>query len=434
MHSEAATRSGVDFLRRQLYTEFDQNRRLFSRLDRLPKHMTDITISEILERGVERIYPNREVVEKALSSGKKLTFYTGFDPSAPSLHIGNAIQIAKLAQLQRLGHKIIFLAGDFTGMIGDPTDKKAARKQLTRKEVKANTKNWKKQAAAWLSFSGRNAAEFKFNSAWYDKLKLEDFVKIASNFTVQQMLIRDMFQDRLKQEKPIYIHEFLYPIMQGYDSVVMDVDGEVGGNDQTFNMLAGRDLMKSLNGKEKFVIAVKILADGEGKKMGKSDGNVVNLDETPENMYGKVMTWPDGVLPAAFELCTQLSWNEVKEIQKRLANTTLNPRDFKMKLAYEITKIYHGEKKAVMAEDYFVKTIQKKEAPDDMPTVKISAKNIVDVLLETKLAASKGEARRLIEQGGIKVDGTAIADARYEVSVPAVIQKGKREFRKIIKA
>ncbi len=397
--------------------------------------MTDLNsaIDEILNRGVERIYPSKEALEKALRSGKQLTFYCGFDPSAPSLHIGNAIQIAKLAQLQRAGHKIIFLAGDFTGMIGDPTDKKAARKQLTRDEVKTNTKAWKKQASALLSFSGRNAAEFKYNTKWYDKLTIEDFVKIASNFTVQQMLIRDMFQNRLKDEKPIYIHEFLYPIMQGYDSVVMDVDGEVGGNDQTFNMLAGRDLLKAMKGKEKFVITVKLLADGEGKKMGKSEGNVVNLDEMPENMYGKVMTWPDGVLPLAFELCTNLSWHDVKETQNRLSNTSLNPRDFKMKLAHEITSIYHGTKKADAAEAFFVKTVQKKEAPDEIAEAKVTATNIIDVLLEAKLVSSKGEAKRLIEQGGIKIDGQPVVRADFEVKSGAVIQKGKREFRKIVR-
>lgn len=394
-------------------------------------------IKEVLERGVEKIYPNREAVEKALRSGRQLTFYAGFDPSAPSLHIGNAIQIAKLAQLQQLGHKVIFLAGDFTGMIGDPTDKKAVRKQLDRATVKANTAIWKKQASAWVSFSGRNAGEFKFNSKWYDKLTLEEFIKVASNFSVQQMMVRDMFQERIKQEKPIHVHEFFYPIMQGYDSVVMDVDGEIGGNDQTFNMLTGRDLMKALKGKEKFVISGKILADGEGKKMGKSDGNVVNLNETPENMYGQIMTWPDGVLPAAFELCTKLPWEEVKEIKKRLENTSLNPRDFKMRLAREITSIYHGVKKATAAEAFFVKTVQKKEMPDEIAAVKVSAAslNIIDILLETKLAASKGDARRLIEGGGIKLGGETVSDAKKQVVIGAdglVIQKGKREFRKLV--
>ncbi len=395
-----------------------------------------MNIQEILERGVERVYPNKEALEKALKAGKKLTFYAGFDPSAASLHIGNAIQLAKLSQLQKLGHKIIFLVGDFTGMIGDPTDKKSARKQLDRATVKANAKTWKKQASAWISFSGINSAEIKYNSKWYDKMPLEEFIKLGSFFTVQQMIVRDMFQDRLKEEKPIYLHEFLYPLIQGYDSVVMEVDGEVGGNDQTFNMLAGRDLMKAMSGKEKFVITNKLLVDADGKKMGKTEGNIVNLDETPENMYGKVMSWPDAILPIAFELCTQLSFQEVKKVQERLRDTTLNPRDFKMKLAHEITKIYHGVKKADAAETHFVKTIQNKEVPDEMETIKASDMSLVDLLVHTKLASSKSDARRLIEQGAIKLDTQVIKDPNFKVGIPQaglILQKGKREFRKIVK-
>lgn len=397
----------------------------------------ELAVREILERGVEKIYPSHEALEKALLSGQQLTFYTGFDPSMPSLHIGNAIQILKLAQLQRLGHKIIFLVGDFTGMIGDPTDKKSVRQQLDRATVKANAKNWKKQAATLLSFSGRNAAEIVYNSKWYDKLSIEEFVRLGSHFSVQQMIVRDMFQERIKQEKPIYVSEFLYPIMQGFDSVAMDIDGEVGGNDQTFNMLAGRDLMKVLKQKDKFVISVKLLADAEGKKMGKTEGNAVFLDQSPEDMYGKVMTWPDGILPMAFELCTKLSWTEVQEIQKRLATTSLNPRDFKMKLAHEITSLYHGTKKADAAEAYFIKTIQKKEMPDEISEAKVSKVriNVIDALLETKLAASKGDARRLVSGGGVKINGEVISDGTMTLEIPKeglIIQKGKREFRKLV--
>lgn len=400
--------------------------------------MTDknYLIEEVLERGVERIYPSKEALQKALRKGVILTFYAGFDASAPSLHVGHAIQLAKLAQLQALGHKIIFLIGDFTGLIGDPTDKKAARTQLDRATVKANAKLYKKQASAWLSFSGRNSAEVMSNSKTYDKMTIEDFIRLASNFTVQQMMVRDMFQERLKEEKPIYIHEFLYPLLQGYDSVALDIDGEVGGNDQTFNMLAGRDFMKALQGKEKFVIANKLLVDAQGKKMGKTEGNAVNLNTAPEDMYGKIMTWPDNVLPVAFELCTKLPWTEVKEIQKRLQSTSLNPRDFKMRLAREIVGIYHGESKAKKAEAVFVKTFQKGEIPSDLEVTSVLGSNIIEILLETKLVPSKGEARRLLEQGGVKVGGEVVRDQNYQVSLSTegtIIQKGKREFRKVIK-
>lgn len=394
-------------------------------------------IEEFLSRGVERIYPNYQTLEKVLKGEKKLTFYVGFDTTAPSLHIGHSIQLAKAAQLQALGHKIIFLIGDFTGMIGDPSGKKAARQQLDRATVKANAKVYKKQAEAWLSFSGRNAAVVVNNSRTYDKMSVEAFIRLAANFTVQQMLVRDMFQERLKEEKPIYLHEFLYPLVQGYDSVALDVDGEIGGNDQTFNMLAGRDLMKAVLGKEKFVVTNKLLVDASGKKMGKTEGNVVNLDASAEDMYGKIMTWPDSILATAFELCTKMSWEEVKEIQKRLQNTSLNPRDFKMRLAREITKIYHGEKKAAAAEELFVKTFQKGEAPTEITSVKVAANNIVEVLMETKLSLSKGDARRLIEQGGIKTNGKVIKDVNQTLVIPEegmVIQKGKREFRRIFKS
>ncbi len=394
-------------------------------------------IEEFLTRGVERVYPSKEALEKALSGDKKLTFYVGCDASAPSLHIGNAVQLAKAAQLQTLGHTIIFLIGDFTGMIGDPSGKQAARQQLDRAAVKNNAKVYKKQASAWLSFSGRNAAVVTTNSRIYDKMSVEAFIRLAANFTVQQMIVRDMFQERLKEEKPIYLHEFLYPLVQGYDSVALEVDGEIGGNDQTFNMLAGRDLMKAIEGKEKFVVTNKLLVDTAGKKMGKTEGNVVSLDASPEDMYGKVMTWPDSILSIAFEICTKLSWEEVKEIQKRLENTSLNPRDFKMRLAREITKIYHGEKKAAAAEIHFVKTFQKGETPEEMLSVNVKGSTLMEVLIETKLASSKGDARRLIEQGGIKFGGEVIKDINQKIVFSkegTVIQKGKREFRRVFKS
>ncbi|MDD5294375.1 MAG: tyrosine--tRNA ligase, partial [Patescibacteria group bacterium] len=396
----------------------------------MAKVITDRSkIREVLERGVENIYPDKESLEKVLSSGKRIKLYCGFDPSAPSLHIGNAIQLNKLAQFQALGHEVIFLIGDFTGMIGDPTDKAAARKKMTRKEVLANAKNYKKQASAYLSFSGRNKAKIMYNSKWNDKLNFAGLIDLASNFTVQQMIARDMFQDRLKEDKPIYLHEFLYPLAQGYDSVAMDVDLEIGGNDQMFNMLCGRDLMKAIKGKEKFVLTTKLLVDPTGKKMGKTEGNIVNLDENPQDMYGKIMSWPDGVIIPGFELCTKIPMAEVEKIKRELENGKTNPRDFKMKLAYEITKMNWGEKKAEEAQDYFVKTIQKKEAPDEVKSKKLKVKsmNIVDLLVEVELASSKSEARRLIEQGGIKVGEQVISDIGKKIEVTkngVLIQRG----------
>ncbi len=399
-------------------------------------------ISEVLERGVEQIYPNKEALAKKLMSGKRIRLYCGYDPSATALHIGNAISLKKLGEFQKLGHEVIFLVGDFTGMIGDPTDKSAARKQLTRKEVLYNCRHYKQQASAYLNFSGKNAAKIKYNSRWNDKLRFSDLIKLASHFTVQYMIQRDMFQERLKEERPIYLHEFFYPLTQGYDSVAMDVDLEIGGNDQMFNMLCGRDLLKAMKGKEKFVLTMKLLTDETGKKMGKSEGNVINLNETPENMYGIVMSWPDGILASALELCTNLPLDEVKKIATEIKSGQVNPRDLKMRLAFEITKINHGEKKAQIAQEHFIKTVQKKEMPEEIPThhVKADKINILDLLVDTKLAASKGEAKRLIEQGGIKIrkgvkDFAIINLPNEEIAITEeiIIQRGKRQFVKIIK-
>ncbi len=405
----------------------------------MPKAITDKNkINEVLTRGVEKIYPSREALEKVMLSGKRIRLYCGFDPSASSLHIGNAVLINKLAQFQALGHEVIFLIGDFTGMIGDPTDKSATRKKLTRKELLNNSRNYKRQASVFLRFNGDNPAKIMYNSQWGDKLTFKDLIEISSNFTVQQMIIRDMFQERLKAEKPIYLHEFLYPLAQAYDSVAMGVDLEIGGNDQMFNMMCGRSLVKIMLNKEKFVLTSKLLVDPSGKKMGKTEGNIVSLDETPENMYGQIMSWSDGLIGIGFELCTKVPSDKVKDIYEQLKDKKINPRDLKMKLAYEITRINHGQTKAKKAEEQFVKMFQKKELPDyieSMVTDKPKM-NIIALLVDSKLASSKSEARRLIRGGGVKVNNNVVKDENKEIEIPkwevnkkgAVIKKGKRQI------
>lgn len=384
-------------------------------------------IQEVLTRGVENVYPSREEFEKALKSGRQLTIYNGIDPTGPSLHIGHGVVLLKLRELQELGHKIILLIGDFTGMIGDPTDKTATRKKLTRREVLENCKNYAKQAGKILDMK---KVEIKYNSKWLGKLKMDDVLELGAHFTVPRLLERDMFQARLKEGKTVSLHEFLYPVMQAYDSVAMDVDAEIGGNDQTFNMLAGRDLMKELKNKEKFVLTTKLLVDPTGKKMGKSEGNMVALEDSPEEMYGKVMSWPDTLMEVAFEICTRVPTDEVKNI---LAG---DPRDAKMKLAREIVTLYHGAKEAAPAEENFVKIFQKKEAPEEVAEIKMKngKVNILELLVETKLATSKGEARRLVEQGGVKVGDKVINDINAAVEIPAdgvLVQKGKRHFIRV---
>ena len=394
-------------------------------------------IKEILERGVEKIYPSRKELEKKLLSGDRIRLYCGFDPSAPSLHIGNAIQVNKLSQFQELGHEVIFLIGDFTGMIGDPTDKSSARQKMTREKVLENSKNYKKEASAFLDFKGKNPARVEYNSKWSDKMSFKDLIELSSSFTVQQMIVRDMFKERMKKEMPIYLHEFLYPLAQGYDAVAMDVDLEVGGNDQMFNMMCGRDLQRIINNKEKFVMTLKLLADDKGAKMGKTEGNAVFLNETPENMYGIIMSWPDGVIGIGFELCTKRPMTEVKNVQAQLKDPKVNPRDLKMKLAYEITKIVHGEKKAQEAEKYFIKIVQKKDTPEEVESrkLKVESKNILELLVDCNLAVSKSEARRLIKQGGIKINGKVVDDINMDVQIKKdgiLLQRGKRQFLKVV--
>ena len=387
-------------------------------------------IEELLTRGVETVYPSREELRKTLVTGKQLTLYFGIDPTGPTMHIGHGFTLMKLRQFQDLGHKVILLIGDFTAMIGDPTDKLATRKQLTRKEVLANCKEYTKQASAVLDIK---KTQVKFNSKWLGKLNFEGVLEHASEMTVQRMLERDMFQKRMQEGKPIHLHEFFYPLMQGYDSVAMGVDGEIGGNDQTFNMLVGRDMMKR-RGKEKFVVATKLLTDPTGAKMGKTEGNMVALSDSAEEMYGKVMSWPDTLLPLAFEIGTRVPMEEVAHI------VSGNPRDAKMRLAREIVALYHSAAAAKKAEEVFVKTFQKHEAPSEVQECRMHPPaggaecRIIDVLIACKLASSKGEARRVIEQGGVQVDGKVVRDPNAEIKLSkegVIIQKGKRHFVRV---
>ncbi len=387
------------------------------------------TNNELLTRGISSIYPNREFLENKIKKGEKLTIYLGIDPTGPTLHLGHAIPIKKLSELQKEGHKIILLMGDFTAMIGDPTDKGAARKQLTHKQVMTNLKNYKKQASSLISFTGKNPAQIKFNSKWLGKMNFEEVLSLASNMTVQQMLERDMFKKRVEEEKPIYLHEFMYPLMQGYDSVAMKVDGEIGGNDQTFNMLCGRDLMKTISGKEKFVITMKLLEDNSGKKMGKTEGNMIALSDTPEEMYGKVMSWTDGMIMPGFELCTNIPMSELEAIDK-----SFNPRDLKMRLAKEIVSIFYNEKKAKEAQENWEKTFSKKEIPEDAQEIKANKNELlVDVFLKNGIVASKSEFRRLVESGAItNLNNNKKVSLVNGGVTDGVYRTGKKRFCKII--
>lgn len=388
---------------------------------------------ELLKRGISAIYPSIEFLESKLKSGKKLTLYLGIDPTGPTLHLGHFIPIKKMAEFQKAGHQIIILIGDFTAMIGDPTDKKSTRQPLSRKQILNNLKDYKKQISTTLSFKGKNKAKIKFNSKWLGKMKFEDILSLASNMTVQQMLERDMFKKRMEEGRPVSINEFLYPLMQGYDSVVMDVDGEIGGNDQTFNMLCGRDLMKTLKNKEKFVITTKLLEDNQGQKMGKTEGNMVALSDSPDDMFGKIMSWSDSLIISSFELCTNVPMSEIDQFAKLLEQGEINPRDLKMRLAKEIISIIHNKNKATIAEQNFIKTFQKKEVPDQIKKVKAGVNDLlIDVLLSNKVVQSKTEFRRLINEGAIStIDKEEKITQIDELARPAVYRIGKKRFIQI---
>lgn len=391
-------------------------------------------IERLLSRGVENIYPTKEKLREALMSGKRLRLYNGIDPTAPFLHIGHAMQLRKLREFQELGHEVIMLIGSFTAMIGDPTDKLATRKQLTRAEILENAKTYKKQASKILKFTGPNAAKLMFNDKWLAKMSFADVVDLASHFTVQQMMERDMFAKRLNEQKPIHLHEFFYPLMQGYDSVAMDVDLEVGGNDQTFNMLAGRTLLREMKQKEKFVLAISLLTNSEGKKMSKSEGGVIALTDAPEDMFGKIMSMDDSMIVPYFQLATDATDVQIDAVKKQLADG-VNPRDIKMSLAELVTGMYHSAAKAKAAKKHFVNVFQKKEVPDEMTEYVVrESMSLLDLLVATGLATSKGEARRLVEQGGTTLDNEKMMNPEQMMlpGAQGVLRRGKRQFVRLV--
>lgn len=387
---------------------------------------------EELYRGVQEFLPSKDFLFKQLSEGKRLRVYTGIDPTGPTLHLGHMIVLKKLKEFQEMGHEVILLMGDFTAMIGDPTDKMAVRKVLTEKEIKNNLKLYKKQAEFFLKFNGKNPAKFLHNSSWLKKLNLKDILDITSLMTVDQMLKRDMFSRRIDENKPIYMHEFMYPLLQGYDSVAMDVDIEIGGNDQMFNMMVGRDFQKKLKNKEKTCITMKLLADTSGKKMGKTEGNMVSLLDSNIDMFGKIMSWTDDMILNGFELCTNISELRLLEIKKQFNEglVNVNPRDFKLMLAKEIVKIYHGEEKAQLAEENFINTFSKGEIPENIQEIGVPAGTPLGLILQNeKMVASAGEFKRLVKEGAVNTtEGEEITDFNYVVSKPIIVKVGKRRF------
>lgn len=399
-----------------------------------PKKMKNLPgeekgLKELLSRGVQEILPSSDYFKKELTS-RRLKVFGGIDPTGPTLHIGHAIVLKKLKQFQDLGHEVILLIGDFTATIGDPTDKLATRKVLTDKEIKNNLKLYKKQASTFLRFTGKNPVKIVYNSKWLKKLNLKDILELTSLITVDQMLKRHMFSQRMEEGKPISIHEFMYPILQGYDSVAMGVDVEIGGNDQMFNMMVGRDFLKKIKNKEKTCITMKLLSDATGKKMGKTEGNMVSLADTHIEMFGKIMSWTDGMIVPGFELCTSVEESEIKEIEQMLANNSVNPKVIKVRLGKEIVSLYHGQKKAEEAAQSFENAFAKGEVPNDVPEVYVQLNTPLGLILQNeKIVASQGEYKRLIKEKAVNTtEGEKIEDFGYQISKPIIVKVGKRRF------
>jgi len=362
-----------------------------------------LQVEELLSRGVDKIYPSKEALEEVLKTGKKLKLYQGFDPTGDKLHVGHMVGLRKLSDWQKLGHHVIFLIGDGTGQAGDPSGKtKSREKFFTREELRRNATDYVKQAGKIVNFEGENPVEVLFNGDWLNELKLSDILEIAGHFSWQQLAERDLFQERIKSGESLNLREALYPLLQGYDSVAMDVDLEIGGSDQTFNMLCGRTLMKVMKGKEKFVMTTPLLADSSGKKIGKTEGNVIALTDESNDLYGKIMSFPDEVIVKCFEVLTRIPMAEVREIEKAISSGD-NPMQFKKKLALQIVCDLNDESSAQKAQESFEEAFSKGGVPKDIKTVTAEQDEpLVEILLKEGLVSSKTEFNRLNKEGAIR--------------------------------
>jgi len=385
-------------------------------------------IEELLTRGVDKIYPSKEALKELLLSGKKLKLYQGFDPTGDRLHIGHMVGLRKHRQWQDLGHEVIFLIGDGTGTAGDPTGKKKTRDTFfTKEELRENSKNYLAQARKIVRFDGENPITILYNGDWLDKLTKADILNIAENFSVQQLIERDMFQERLRVGESINLREFLYPLLQGYDSVAMEVDLELGGSDQTFNMLAGRTLLKAMKNKEKFVMTTPLLCDSRGVKIGKSEGNVIALTDTPRDLFGKIMALSDDTIIPLFTLLTDISQTQIESFD-------IGSNAFALKkqvASYVISQLY-SEEEAKKAQEEFENTFSKGEIPQDMEEI-VGGKAWVELALLSGLVESKTEFRRLVEGGAVAEMSTLekITDPNT-IALPGIYKIGKRRFIKII--
>ncbi len=400
------------------------------------------TLKTILKRGVDGIISEEEFV-RLLKEGKPLRLKQGFDPSAPDIHLGHVVGLRKLRQLQDLGHQVVVIVGDWTAQIGDPTGRSATRPMLTAEQVKANAETYMQQ---FFKVVDKSKTEVRWQSEWFGKFSLADVIKLTSKFTVAQLLVRDDFAKRYKEQRPIAITELLYPLLQAYDSVMVRADVEFGGTDQRFNNLLGRELQSMSGQRPQQVFLVPLLVGTDGaQKMSKSLGNYIGVTDKPEEMYGKVMSLPDKLIMPYFELVTDAPDDELDEFKKQLAANAVNPMLLKKRLAREIVGLFHGKESASQAEGYFEKAFQKRETPEEVTTV--AAEKVAGLTLDPKsgvysgdtvavihalgLAPSKSEARRLLAQGAVEVDGKGVKENRIEVRSGSVLRVGKRRFVRI---
>ena len=392
--------------------------------------MTDLntTLAE-LKRGVEEVLSEADLIEK-LKENRPLKVKLGADPTAPDIHLGHTVVLNKLRQFQQIGHEVYFLIGDFTGMVGDPSGKNTTRPPLTREDVLANAETYKQQIFKILD---PQKTKIVFNSDWLSQLGTEGMIRLSSNYTVARMLERDDFKKRFSNNQPIAIHEFIYPLLQGYDSVALEADVELGGTDQKFNLLVGRELQKSAGQKPQVAMTLPLLEglDGE-KKMSKSLGNYIGISEAPDEMFGKVMSISDELMWRWYDLLSFRPLDEITQLKTDVANGK-NPRDVKILLAKEIIARFHSQADADAAEQTFINRFQKGAMPDEMPEFEFSGEiGLANLLKEAGLVASTSEANRMVQQGGVKIDGEKVDDAKLVIKASsAVYQVGKRKFARV---
>ncbi len=395
---------------------------------------------EWIRRGAVEILPEKELkakLKQALDTGKPLRVKAGFDPTAPDLHLGHSVLIQKLRHFQELGHEVIFLIGDFTGMIGDPTGKSATRPHLTREEVEANARTYREQIFKILD---PERTEIVFNSDWMSDLKADEMIRLAGKMTVARMLERDDFQKRYRANQPISIHEFLYPLIQGYDSVMLKADIEIGGTDQKFNLLVGRELQKEWGQPQQVVLTMPLLEGLDGvQKMSKSLGNYVGIEDPPEEMFGKIMSIPDALMWRYYELLSDQSLGEINRFRAEVEAGTLHPMEAKKRLGEEIVVKYHSLDASRKAREEFEHVFRDKENPEDLPTVALDWGEgeiwIVKTLTEARLVQSSSEGRRMIKQGAVQVNGEKITDLDYKLPAPEkahIIKVGKKRFARLV--